>query len=313
MDHQGSVTKVTDANQKIQIAYVNDAFGRQIIAPAGANPMVPNDLVFQSNWITANIGTKQYGISPSRIYDFETGRFLSRDPLPGIINLLSSAISQDFPGIYNNTIFETALPSILRDKAIIKLVGDILASGNLYVSPMSTEYSDPTGMDVGAEMGRFFGFRILAEIAEKAIEKCLEIENKAGCEACCNAEEIAGLIAVHAPVVEDILGCRKLIHPIAIGICLAAVALEYGLAVRKIIRVFDVTKPKCKDPPGSDPQPKTYPPDNPSSPSTPKPPDPPAKPTCNRKPNPPPQPTPPPFVPGTKASGKPKTPGGPAM
>ena len=57
MDHQGSVAKVTDANQNVQISYVRDAFGRQIVAPGGSNPNVPNDLVFQSNWITANVGT----------------------------------------------------------------------------------------------------------------------------------------------------------------------------------------------------------------------------------------------------------------
>lgn len=79
MDHQGSVAKVTDANQVTQIAYVVDAFGRRIVSPGGANPAIPNDLVFQSNWITANVGTKRYGISPSRVYDFETGRFLQRD------------------------------------------------------------------------------------------------------------------------------------------------------------------------------------------------------------------------------------------
>jgi hypothetical protein len=91
MDQQGSVAKVTDVNQKIQIAYVYDAFGRQIVAPSGANPAVPNDLVFQSNWITANVGTKQYGISPGgRVYDTETGRFLQRDRVPNVVNLYTA-------------------------------------------------------------------------------------------------------------------------------------------------------------------------------------------------------------------------------
>ena len=37
---------------------------------------------YQCNWLTLKIGAKWWGLSPSRLYDFATGRFTQRDPLP---------------------------------------------------------------------------------------------------------------------------------------------------------------------------------------------------------------------------------------
>jgi hypothetical protein len=41
---------------------------------------------YQLNWQTLKIGNKFWGLSPSRLYDFETGRFTSRDWLRSLTN-----------------------------------------------------------------------------------------------------------------------------------------------------------------------------------------------------------------------------------
>jgi len=139
MDHQGSVAKITDASQATQISYLNDAFGRQIIAPAGTSPNVPNELIFQSNWMTVTVGTKRYGLSPTRVLDFETGRFVSRDPLPHLVKILTSA--------YGNTLSLFARTSLAS--TIIRQVYSLLRNrnrGNLY-STFTVNLIDPTGLE----------------------------------------------------------------------------------------------------------------------------------------------------------------------
>lgn len=42
---------------------------------------------YQTNWQTVKIGNKWYGMSAAQVYDFETGRFLSKDPVPAIIKI----------------------------------------------------------------------------------------------------------------------------------------------------------------------------------------------------------------------------------
>jgi len=81
-DHRGTFYKITDQNQDVQIDYTLDAFGRQIAAPGGADPVVPNELIYQTNWLTLNIGGRAYCLSKYRIYDSALGIFLSRDFLP---------------------------------------------------------------------------------------------------------------------------------------------------------------------------------------------------------------------------------------
>lgn len=104
LDHRGSVYAVTDANQSTQLSYVMDAFGRQLTGIGGASPVVPNSLIYQTNWMTLQIGSKWYGLSPSRVYDFETGTFLSRDPIPSMIKVVSQAEGNAL-GIFGNTKF----------------------------------------------------------------------------------------------------------------------------------------------------------------------------------------------------------------
>lgn len=82
MDHRGTAYAVTDASQSTQLSYVQDAFGTQLAATGGANPNVPNNLIYQSNWLTLQVGGRNYGVSRYRLYDPDLGTFLSRDFLP---------------------------------------------------------------------------------------------------------------------------------------------------------------------------------------------------------------------------------------
>lgn len=81
-DHRGTFYKVTDQDQNVQLEYTLDAFGRPLAEVGGADPNVPNDLQYQSNWLSLKIGGRWYGISPIRFYDSELGIFLQQDVLP---------------------------------------------------------------------------------------------------------------------------------------------------------------------------------------------------------------------------------------
>ena len=81
MDHRGTVYAVSDAAGAVQLSYTQDAFGREVAPVAGANPAVPNDNVYQTNWKTMEFGGKQYMFSKYRVDDPTTGVFLSRDLL----------------------------------------------------------------------------------------------------------------------------------------------------------------------------------------------------------------------------------------
>jgi RHS repeat-associated protein len=78
-DHRGSVYDVTDASQNSQLSYTMDAFGRQLAGIGGNSPTTPNELIYQTNWRTVQIGGKWYGLSRARLYDIETGQYLMRD------------------------------------------------------------------------------------------------------------------------------------------------------------------------------------------------------------------------------------------
>ena len=56
MDHRGTVSAVTDASQSTQLAYTVDSFGRQLAGIGGSNPNVPNSLIYQTNWLTLQVG-----------------------------------------------------------------------------------------------------------------------------------------------------------------------------------------------------------------------------------------------------------------
>src|ERR1043165_218966 len=80
MDHRGTVYAVSDGAGVVQLTYTQDAFGREVAPVGGANPAVPNDNVYQTNWKTMEFGGTRYMVSTYRINDPATGTFLSRDP-----------------------------------------------------------------------------------------------------------------------------------------------------------------------------------------------------------------------------------------
>src|ERR1043165_3939077 len=79
MDHRGTVYAVSDAAGAVQLSYTQDAFGREVAPVAGANPAVPNDNVYQTNWKTMEFGGKRLMLSKYRVDDPSTGVFGSRD------------------------------------------------------------------------------------------------------------------------------------------------------------------------------------------------------------------------------------------
>src|ERR1043165_1661636 len=79
MDHRGTVYAVSDAAGAGQLTYTQDAFGRQIAPVGGANPAVPNDNIYQTNWKTMEFGSQRLMLSKYRVDDPSTGVFGSRD------------------------------------------------------------------------------------------------------------------------------------------------------------------------------------------------------------------------------------------
>jgi YD repeat-containing protein len=159
MDHMGTVKQVTDVNQAVQLSYVTDAFGRQIVPIGGANTNVLNDLQYQSNWLTVQIGTRWYGISPSRIYDPELGRFLQRDPLPNLVKLARSTPRGNRRGIYSRSIFSDGITSKVRD---LSYDPDL----NLYVYVRNNPVNafDAFGLFWGAILGAVAGTLVGAAV-----------------------------------------------------------------------------------------------------------------------------------------------------
>lgn len=62
---------------------------------------------YQTNWQTVKIGGRIYCLSASRVYDPETARFLSRDPVPSMIKVVES--SNGSLGVYTDTILADAV------------------------------------------------------------------------------------------------------------------------------------------------------------------------------------------------------------
>lgn len=118
MDHRGTVYKVTDENAATQIEYSMDAFGRELSTPAGADPNVPNDLIYQANWLTLGANEFLYALSPSRILDRDTGRFLSRDVLPAQIATYC-ATDGNALGILGGTALEEELLLAARMRRLV--------------------------------------------------------------------------------------------------------------------------------------------------------------------------------------------------
>lgn len=71
---------------RLPSCYSYDARDQRVINPAHSEGTAAENLswnlIYQANWLTIQIGNKRYGLSRYRLYDFETGTFLSRDFLP---------------------------------------------------------------------------------------------------------------------------------------------------------------------------------------------------------------------------------------
>ncbi|MHC5055422.1 MAG: RHS repeat domain-containing protein [Planctomycetota bacterium] len=76
-DHRGSAHVLLDESKAVVATRLYNAFGETVSETGTWPDEVP--FGYQSNWLTLP-GTS-YGLSPTRIYDAETGRFLQRDPI----------------------------------------------------------------------------------------------------------------------------------------------------------------------------------------------------------------------------------------
>jgi hypothetical protein len=148
MDHRGTAYKVTDEAGATQIAYTLDAFGRQLAAPAGLDPNVPNELVYQTNWVSLRLANLYLVSSASRLYHPSTGVYLQQDPL-AIVAALNRGSSLEGLGRWRATKFAAEL---LRFSARRSVQGGtfVLAYrlSNKYLSPSSwgPMAQDPYGL-----------------------------------------------------------------------------------------------------------------------------------------------------------------------
>ena len=92
---------------------------------------------YQTNWQTVQIGSKWWGLSAARVYDFATGQFTSRDPLP-ITAKLSDTPDGVAPGIFSSTIF---IPYITRR------AHSGISNNYSYADNVVTQYVDAVGLD----------------------------------------------------------------------------------------------------------------------------------------------------------------------
>ncbi len=76
-DHRGTGRVLFDHSGNEVGWRLYNAFG-ELIQQTGDWPV---DLGYQTNWQTVKIGQKWWGLSAARVYDFATGRFISRDPI----------------------------------------------------------------------------------------------------------------------------------------------------------------------------------------------------------------------------------------
>jgi len=104
MDHRGTASVLLDGTGAAVAWRHYNAFG-EIVVDSGTWPV---DLGYQTNWMTVTIGTKLWGLSAARMYDFTTGRFTQRDPLPNLVR--ASRGQGQIQGVTEKTKF---YPSIL--------------------------------------------------------------------------------------------------------------------------------------------------------------------------------------------------------
>ena len=87
MDHRGTGHVLLDGTGAEVGRRYYDAFG-VILGQTGTWPVA---LGYQSNWQTVQIGSKWWGLSAARVYDFATGQFTQRDVLPNLLRVVSAA------------------------------------------------------------------------------------------------------------------------------------------------------------------------------------------------------------------------------
>src|SRR5205814_2311834 len=103
-DHRGTGhVLLDDTATEIGRRYY-DAFG-VILGETGTWPV---DLAYQTNWQTIKIGTKWWGLSAARLYDFAIGAFTQRDPLPNIGKTIRSTFGNAM-GIFEYTKLSTPI------------------------------------------------------------------------------------------------------------------------------------------------------------------------------------------------------------
>lgn len=100
MDHRGTVHAIVDQNGGEVGRRYYDAFGVIL----GSSGTWPTFFGYQSNWMTVQIGTKWWALSKARLYNFETGIFLTRDPANPTAKLISERRENTW-GIYAGTAF----------------------------------------------------------------------------------------------------------------------------------------------------------------------------------------------------------------
>lgn len=99
------------------------------------NPAVANDLIYQTNWLTLNIGGRWYGVSPSRLYSIDEGRYCQKDPIEAYVLMWRQQYGNMF-GIYEATAFERKILSSRIPVAV---------NDYQYLPNQVTQSSDPLG------------------------------------------------------------------------------------------------------------------------------------------------------------------------
>ncbi|HLX63508.1 MAG TPA: hypothetical protein VKX17_19720 [Planctomycetota bacterium] len=134
MDHRGTSHVLMNAAGSETGRRYYDAFGVILGQSGNWN----NDFGYQSNWFTVKIGPNWWGLSPTRVYDFSTGRFVGRDVAPTMNRVYRHSFgSSQAIGIYANTVFART----------IQRFGS-WATSNLYsyVNQALLSHVDPTGL-----------------------------------------------------------------------------------------------------------------------------------------------------------------------
>ncbi len=113
-------------------------------------PPSTRDLIYQTNWLTHTVGTKRLCLSPSRIYDPETGRFLSRDPLQMIAKVAKGGGLGSVLGIFERTRFASTILEVASRKNWFLQIGYTFElNGYVYALAQPTHWFDALGLIEG--------------------------------------------------------------------------------------------------------------------------------------------------------------------